>query len=521
MKSSLTLLTTLLLSAAVWAQSPDKMSYQAVIRDNSNNLLTQQMIGVKISILQGSAEGTAAYTEIQSPETNANGLMSIEIGTGITSDDFSSIDWSKGPYFIKTGIDPDGGTNYTLTVTNQLLSVPYALYSAKAGNVFSGNYSDLTNKPTLFDGTWSSLTGTPATLAGYGITDGMNTSHAANGITEALITNWNTAFGWGDHAGLYRPVGYVPAWNEITGRPTFADVATSGSYNDLTDKPTIVNSQWTTSGSNIYYNAGNVGIGTSSPTTYLHAHGSPIPARGQLSLSAPSGEGIFLSFYDADDFKAYLWYDVSDEDLRLQNITAGDLNLNPWGGNVGIGTNTPGATLEVNGQVRITGGTPAEGEVLTSDGTGLATWEPLTEDRVYFEVKKNSALTWGGPATQIVDFNHGASVWENQGNAFNLSTNTFTAPEDGIYSFNAVIYFIDMTPGSLIYAILRAGTNNYEGAWAYSSSGYQGVSISMTLYLSAGQTAQLWGSCNDSSARVSGNTTSNYAWTYFTGAKVD
>ncbi len=506
MKKSLTLITAVLFTAALWAQSPGKMSYQAIIRNSSNDLVTKKIVAMKISILQGSAEGTAVYTETQSPETNTNGLVSMEIGTGSTSDDFSAIDWSNGPYFIKTETDPDGGTAYSITGTSQLLSVPYALYSEKAGNVFSGNYDDLTGKPS--------------TLAGYGITDGMNTSHAANDITSGLITNWNTAFGWGDHAGLYRPVGYVPAWNEITGKPTFATVATSGSYNDLTDKPTIVNSQWTTSGSNIYYNSGNVGIGTSSPETYIHAHGSPVNSRGQLSLSAPSGEGIFLSFYDADIFKAYLWYDVGDEDLRLQNFTSGDLNLNPYGGNVGIGTNTPGATLEVNGQVRITGGTPAAGEVLTSDGTGLATWEPPNEDRVYFELKKSSVLTWGGPASQVLDFSHGALVWANQGNAFNLSTNTFTAPDDGIYSFNGVIYFINMSPGSLIYAMLWAGDKWYEGPWAYSSSAYQGVSISMTLYLSAGETVQLWGSCNDAGAQVSGNNNASYAYTHFSGAKV-
>ena len=200
MKKSLILITALCLTATLWAQSPGKMSYQAVIRDNSNNLITNENIGMKISILQSSVDGTVAYMETQSPETNANGLVSIEIGTGITSDDFSAIDWSSGPYFVKIETDPEGGTNYTITGTSQLLSVPYALYSEKAGNVFSGNYDDLTNQPVLFDGTWGSLTGQPTTLAGYGITDGMNTSHVANGITSDLIANWNTAFGWGDHA---------------------------------------------------------------------------------------------------------------------------------------------------------------------------------------------------------------------------------------------------------------------------------------------------------------------------------
>lgn len=100
----------------------------------------------------------------------------------------------------------------------------------------SGNYNDLLNKPS-FNGTWASITGTPTTLAGYGITNAMSTSHAANAITATNITNWTAAFGWGNHAGLYRPVSYVPAWSEITSKPTFATVATTGSYNDLTNKP--------------------------------------------------------------------------------------------------------------------------------------------------------------------------------------------------------------------------------------------------------------------------------------------
>jgi hypothetical protein len=121
------------------AQAPQKMSYQVVIRDNSNALVTNQVVGMQISILQGSANGTAVYVETQTPTTNANGLASIEIGGGtVVSGNFASINWANGPYFIKTETDLLGGTNYTITGTSQLLSVPFALYAAISGSSIPG-----------------------------------------------------------------------------------------------------------------------------------------------------------------------------------------------------------------------------------------------------------------------------------------------------------------------------------------------------------------------------------------------
>lgn len=118
---------------SIFAQSPEKMSYQAIIRNAVNNFVTNQAVGMQISILQGSADGTTVYAETHTPVTNANGLATIEIGGGtVISGSFSSIDWSQGPFFIKTETDPTGGTNYSITGTSQLLSVPYALYAKKA-----------------------------------------------------------------------------------------------------------------------------------------------------------------------------------------------------------------------------------------------------------------------------------------------------------------------------------------------------------------------------------------------------
>src|SRR5690554_5860685 len=132
MRKIFAFLAILLLTVTVFAQSPEKMSYQAIIRDASNKLLTSQTVGMQISVLQGSSTGTVVYTETQTPLTNANGMVSIEIGGGAG---FNTIDWANGPYFIKTETDPTGGTNYIITGTSQLLSVPYALRAKTAGEV--------------------------------------------------------------------------------------------------------------------------------------------------------------------------------------------------------------------------------------------------------------------------------------------------------------------------------------------------------------------------------------------------
>jgi hypothetical protein len=135
MKKLYTFLASFLITLTLFAQAPEKMSYQAVVRDANNALIMNQAVGMKIQILQGSVSGTTVYEETQTPTSNDNGLVTLEIGTGtIVSGMFGTIDWSTGPYFIKTETDPTGATNYTISGTSQLMSVPYALYAKKSGN---------------------------------------------------------------------------------------------------------------------------------------------------------------------------------------------------------------------------------------------------------------------------------------------------------------------------------------------------------------------------------------------------
>ena len=194
MKKIITICAAIIMTASLWAQSPEKMSYQAVVRDGSNNLVTSSAVGMQISILQGSPSGTAVYVETQTPTTNANGLVSIEIGAGtVVSGDFTTINWANGPYFIKTETDPTGSTNYTITGTSQLLSVPYALH-AKTAESISGGIAE--TDPIFGASVASGITGTDTTnwnnkLDSYTETDPVFGASVASGITGADTTYWN------------------------------------------------------------------------------------------------------------------------------------------------------------------------------------------------------------------------------------------------------------------------------------------------------------------------------------------
>jgi len=134
------------------AQAPDGFNYQAVARDASGEVLTNQQVGVKISIIQGSAEGDAVYTEAFTPVTNEFGLINIMIGSGsVLYGNFEMIQWADGPYFVEVHMDAAGGSDYTAMGTSKLLSVPYALHARTSADAFSGDYHDLDNLPDLND----------------------------------------------------------------------------------------------------------------------------------------------------------------------------------------------------------------------------------------------------------------------------------------------------------------------------------------------------------------------------------
>jgi len=128
-----------LVSTFAFAQVQDAMSYQAIIRNSSNELVKSQSVGMRFSILKGSDSGPVIYSETQTQTTNMNGLVTVKIGAGtFVSGSYSTIDWGADTYFIKVETDPTGTANYTITGTSQLLNVPYALYAKTSGSSTPG-----------------------------------------------------------------------------------------------------------------------------------------------------------------------------------------------------------------------------------------------------------------------------------------------------------------------------------------------------------------------------------------------
>lgn len=220
MKNTKFTILFLFLSLVAFAQAPQKFSYQAVVRNASNALVSNASVGTRVSILQGSVAGTAVYVETHTVSTNANGLLTLSIGEGtVVSGSMATIDWGAGPYFIKTETDPTGGTSYSITGTSQMMSVPYALYAAKSGTtapagsdmqitynnagVASGSSNNMwdngTNTHTVV-GTSVTTNERVTSLVGTGtrvvLTDasGNLTVSGATGVTGTGNTNYHTKF---------------------------------------------------------------------------------------------------------------------------------------------------------------------------------------------------------------------------------------------------------------------------------------------------------------------------------------
>ena len=408
--------------ASAFAQAPQKMSYQAVVRNASNALITNANIRMRISVLQGTATGTAVYVETQTATTNTNGLVTLEIGAGtVVSGSFASISWGTNAYFIKTETDPTGGTNYTIVGTSQFLSVPYALF-ASSGNTGPAGPIGATG-PAGPQG----ATGLTGATGPQGI-QGANGTNGAAGATGSQgpqgIPGTNGApgpVGLTGPAGPQGPVGVTGATGAqgIQGIPGAANI--SGSANKIIKFGTAttgVNSQISDDGTYVKIKPNNY-AGFDEDLSMVQIAGNNNTLR-LIGTGPDYGEFGKLSFGDVD--RVNITEDI-DDNLRINSY--GRLAI--MGENVGLGTLTPAEKLDVNGKTKttnlqVTNGAGV-GKVLTSDASGNANW-----------------VTPSGGITQFNETNAYNLSTLVQGADVDFATTNVTAPSTGTY---LITYFLD------------------------------------------------------------------------------
>ena len=229
MKKLSFLLAGLLTSLYLFAQSPQGINYQAVLRDDAGNVKSNQNVEVLFTIIQGSVTGNEVFSEKHNISVNQQGIINLVIGS-VNKEDFQNIDWSNVPYFLSISID---GTNIG---TNQILSVPYAFYASKAGNTFSGDYNDLKNLPEdysaikkkkHFSGDYYDLRNVPINIDTDSTDDFSGNFNDLTDIPENLDTDNSDDFS-GDFNNLIN----VPENIDIDKTDDF-----SGDFNDLSNVP--------------------------------------------------------------------------------------------------------------------------------------------------------------------------------------------------------------------------------------------------------------------------------------------
>lgn len=331
--------SSLLLFNTASAQAPSGFTYQSVLRDANNDLIINTAVGTQISILQTTAGGTAVYVETHTASTNANGLLTLQVGGGaVQSGTFASIDWSAGPYFVKAETDPAGGTTYTITGTQQMMSVPYALYAQSSGSSSNVNWT-LNSGDITAVGT-TDVIATSSLGVGNDLTSGFDF-----GANTIVLRENNTRILFEDSS---TPGGTFPSTDW---RLTANDQANGGenyfSIDNVTD--TLVGIKVKVNGTLAIPTPGaQLGIGTDNPALSIHAKSGNTPS---IRLEQDVSGGYSSEIWDiiANEFT----FAVRNSSRLPFKISPGALSnsLVVTSTGVGVGTQNPLADLHVNGSL--------------------------------------------------------------------------------------------------------------------------------------------------------------------------
>ncbi len=177
-----------------FSQAPQKINFQSILRNTNGDVVANKSVSLKISILSGSISGSSVYSETHTKTTDPSGLISLQIGNGtVLSGVFANISWGGFPHFIKLEADFNGGSNFVLLGTQELMSVPYALYASKTDTFVLNLTNRFATKLNISD---FPLGSTPGNIQYWNGTTWVNLAPGQNGQTLILtngIPSWSGA----------------------------------------------------------------------------------------------------------------------------------------------------------------------------------------------------------------------------------------------------------------------------------------------------------------------------------------
>ncbi|MBL7764728.1 MAG: hypothetical protein JNJ58_01440, partial [Chitinophagaceae bacterium] len=457
------------------AQVPQRFNYQGIARDAQGNPISQLTLTVKLSVLPFVDATVPEYEEIQTVTTNEFGLYTLQIGSGkVVSGKMNTVKWETGNKYIRVAIDPKGGDHFTEVGITQLLSVPYAIYADRAGiarETADGSGKTRAGTVSTAPGTTGDVnklakfTNTPNTITNSQITDNGSTviigapsfssalnrlhiySNSATQVNHVRMENINANSSgrfimFNDHANAYAT--FTKYGTAVTGNYggstlypnanllAFGNnglasgdgngrflISSSGNIGIAITKP---------SGTKIKFHADylseNVGIGGGAvPATQIHFNNTLTGDTLKITNSTTghnSGDG--LDIRTTGNAASIINRENSSLDIGTNSTSF--MTILP-GGYIGIGTNSPTTQLEVNGTVRISGGLPGLGKVLTSDANGYASWQNPSGSGGSNGIggSLDSAYNFGGPGLgRYIHANNGA-VWIQGQDGFQITGN--------------------------------------------------------------------------------------------------
>ena len=479
MKHLSLLVVAILMGITAMAQSPSKFNYQAVARDADGVVVSNGTVGVKVSILTGSATGTEVYSETHSAATNVYGMMNFQIGAGTgATGDISTITWGSDAHFIKVEMDPAGGSTYTVSNTSELISVPYAEYANSALHVDDAD-ADSTNEVQMImlagDTLMLSLNGGSVDMSGYDQSAGVaaNDSAISDNATAIAGNATDIATNASDLAAHIMADMDVDSTNELItdmmlDGDTMLQVTEDGVTHEVDLTALVDDGDWVRSGDTLY-NMGDslIGIGTNDPITNYKMTLNPGNNLGGLFIdreySGSNTYGLYNNDYYGTGYRYGLYnilYDGNSGAYGLyQNIYY--MNSTEYGirNNMYYGTNT---AYGLYNYIYRTSGTSTSGYGVYNYVRGYGYSQYGTYNNIYNYYASTYGYAYGAYNNAR---RYGSSYGRSYG-AYNYSYNTSTYG----YSYGSYNYSYGGGSYDYVYGSYNYATGgNYTNYSVYSS----------------------------------------------------